>query len=91
MNCGCKVMCDDEENLTDMPIKFCPLHDAMLNGKLITNEELYKQPTDYIKEARAAALEEAAQIADPECHGGCNHMHYTGIATKIRALAKETK
>ncbi len=45
---------------------------VMLDGKLITNEELYKQPTDYIKEAKAEGFksgcewmrEEAAHLVD---------------------------
>lgn len=40
---------------------------VMLCGKLVTNEELYKQPTDYVKEAYAegfsAAQKQAVGIA----------------------------
>ncbi len=35
---------------------------VMLNGKLITNEELYKQPTDYVKEAYAEGFR-AGEVA----------------------------
>ena len=37
---------------------------VMLGGKLVTNEELYKQPTDYIKEAKAAQREADARIVE---------------------------
>lgn len=42
---------------------------TMLNGRWVTNEELYKQPVDYIREARKEALEFCAELAAE--HNGC--------------------
>lgn len=40
---------------------------VMVDGKVFTNEELYKQPTDYIKEAVAQEREECAKVAEANC------------------------
>lgn len=37
---------------------------VMLNGKLVTNEELYKQPTDYVKEAYVQGFNDARDMAE---------------------------
>ena len=36
---------------------------VMLGGRVVTNEELYKQPTDYIREARSEGFAEAREMA----------------------------
>ena len=36
---------------------------VMLGGKIVTNEELYKQPTDYVKEAYASGFKAAREKA----------------------------
>lgn len=38
----------------------------MLNGKRIGPNEIYKSTADYVKQARAEALEEAAKVAEAE-------------------------
>lgn len=58
---------------------------VMLGGKLVTNEELYKQSVDYIREARAEALEEAANkiLKAHTCLRDCKCLLF---AEAIRAL-----
>lgn len=60
---------------------------VMLGGKPVTNEELYKQPTDYIREARNEALEEAARISDD--YNSLQHYH-PEIGNEIRALKTDS-
>lgn len=63
---------------------------VMIDGKVLTNEELYKQPTDYIKEAVAQEREKCAKVC--EDYGGivgacpeCGNNSQRDIAAQIRA------
>lgn len=68
---------------------------VMLGGKIITNEELYKHPTDYVKQAFAegfaAAREKAAGIASQPMtyEDWCKYDGENNIADHIRALRPE--
>jgi hypothetical protein len=62
-----------------------------LNGRVVTNEELYKQPTDYVKEADAEGyrrgLEEAANMIIDYC-GIKHNCGLTNLAERIKMLEK---
>lgn len=65
----------------------------IINGKIVANKEMYKQPVDWYKEGkrdgRKEALEEAASaIEGLEC---IDEEHRICAAEHIRALAEEKK
>jgi hypothetical protein len=56
-----------------------------LGGKIVTNEELYKQPVDYIREARAEAFEESASLAEEGVFEIlCNAIEAEGVVRRTR-------
>jgi len=68
-----------EEERREIAAKQALIHgeSVMLGGKVITNEELYKQPTDYIKEAKAEGFNEGVEAAARlvETHDELTRLH----------------
>jgi len=61
----------------------------VLGGKLISNEEFYKQPTDYVKDAKAEAYEDAAKILESMIDSNTSEVLFTRLAVVMRDRSKE--